>query len=194
MGDTDSGLAIGQKVVTFARGKLGQKVLPRGECFDLADAALTGAGAKSAKDFGTITTTADYVWGDEIDLKDAGPGDILQFRDFVIEITTTVITITKKPGYSDGMRRETSTITIERPHHTAIVESNDGDGKLTILEQNFKLVKKVKRNVIPWKAGTMGPTKKVTPARGGGSTEVTTTIATTVEGTLWVYRPKVKAP
>jgi hypothetical protein len=192
MGGGDDGLALGQKVVTFARGKLGQKVGPRGECFDLADAALGAAGSKSAKDFGKITTTADYVWGDEIDAKDAAPGDILQFRDYVITVTTTVLTITKKPGFTEGSRRETNTATIERPHHTAIVESNDGDGKLTVLEQNFMHVKKVKRSVIPWKAGTVGPTKKLTPIKGGGSSETTTTVVTTVEGTLWVYRPKAK--
>lgn len=192
MGNNDAGLAAGQTIVTYARGKLGQKVLPRGECFDLADAALRQAGMQTAKDFGTITTAADYVWGDEIDAKDAAPGDILQFRDYVITVTTTVLTITKKPGYTDGSRRETNTQTIERPHHTAIVESNDGDGKLTILEQNFMHVKKVKRNGIPWKTYTLGPTKKVSTIKGGGSSETTTTVTASVEGTLWVYRAKAK--
>ena len=192
MGGGDDGLALGQKVVTYARGKLGQKVGPRGECFDLADAALGAAKSKSAKDFGTVTESANYVWGDEIDAKDAAPGDILQFRDYVITITTTVLTITKKPGFTEGSRRETNTATIERPHHTAIVESNNGDGKLTVLEQNFMHVKKVKRSVIPWKGFTVGPTKKLTPIKGGGSSETTTTIATTVEGTMWVYRPEAK--
>ena len=93
MGSGDGGLALGQKIVTFARGKFGQKVGPRGECFDLADAALGAAAAKSAKDFGTVTESADYVWGDEVDPKDAAPGDILQFRDYVVTVTTTVITI-----------------------------------------------------------------------------------------------------
>src|SRR6266850_7983960 len=192
MGGGDDGLALGQKIVTFARGKLGQKVGPRGECFDLADAALGAATAKSAKDFGTITETADYVWGDGIDPKDAAPGDILQFRDHVITVTTTVLTITKTPGFTEGSRRETNTQTITRPHHTAIVESNDGDGKLTVLEQNFAHVKKVKRNVIPWFCIAAGTTEKLTPTKGGGSSETTTTVASTVEGTLWVYRPKAK--
>ena len=115
--------------------------------------------------------------GDEIDPKDAAPGDILQFRDYVINVATTVVTITKRSG-STETRRETNTQTITRPHHTAIVESNDGDGKLTILEQNFMHVKKVKRNVMPWKGFTVGPTKKLTPIKGGGSTETTTTVAT----------------
>ena len=192
MGNGDSGLAVGQRVVTYARGKLGQKVLPRGECFDLADAALQNAGVQTAKDFGKITKTADYVWGDEIDAKDAAPGDILQMRKFVVIATTTILTITKTPGYTDGMRRDTSSEKIRRPHHTAIVESNDGDGKLTILEQNFNLVKKVKRNVIPWKTFTVGPSKKITALKGGGSSETTTTVTYSVGGTLWVYRPKAK--
>lgn len=192
MGGDDAGLALGQKIVTWARGKLGQKVPPRGECFDLADVALTKSGAKTAKDFGTITTTADYVWGGTIDPKDAAPGDVLQFKDYVVTVTTTVLTITKSPGFTDGSRRETNTQTISRPHHTAIVESNDGNGKLTILEQNFANVKKVKRNVIPWKDISASPVKKVSPIKGGGSNEVTTTVSMTVEGTLWVYRPEAK--
>ena len=192
MGGDDSGLALGQKIVTWARGKLGQKVPPRGECFDLADVALTKSGAQTAKDFGTVTTTADYVWGDAIDAKDAAAGDVLQFKDFVVTVTTTVLTITRTPGFSEGMKRQTNTQTISRPHHTAIVESNNGNGKLTILEQNFAHVKKVKRNLIPWKDISASPVKTVSPIRGGGSSEVTTTVSMTVEGTLWVYRPKAK--
>ena len=64
--------------------------------------------------------------------------------------------------------------------------------RLHILEQNFAHVKKVKRNVMPWKAITVGPTKKLAPIKGGGSSETTTTVSSTVEGTLWVYRPKAK--
>ena len=45
------------------------------------------------EDFGAVTTTADYVWGDTIDAKDAAPGDILQFKDFVVTVTTTIVTI-----------------------------------------------------------------------------------------------------
>ena len=42
---------LGDQVVAFARGKIGQCV-GNGECFDLADQALRSAGAKSAADFG----------------------------------------------------------------------------------------------------------------------------------------------
>lgn len=188
----DDKLSLGQKVVHWARGKMGQKVAPRGECYDLANAALGHSGALSASHYGKITSDADYVWGSEIDPKDAQPGDVLQFRDFENTTETTTVVLTNKPGYSQGSSRETNETTATRPHHTAIVESNDGKGKLTILEQNFQNVKKVRRSVIYWKSFSEAPKKKFGKAHGGGTTETTTTVTHTVSGTLWVYRPQEK--
>jgi hypothetical protein len=113
---------LGDQVVAFAREKLGQSV-GNGECFDLADQALRSAGAKSAADFGTVTPNADYVWGTAVSLADVQPGDIIQFRNYRYD--RTIATDTR-----------TDTDFQERPHHTAIVERVDGQGAITVLEQN----------------------------------------------------------
>jgi hypothetical protein len=198
MGDSDSSLSLGQTVVTWARGKLDQQVPPNGECYDLADAALAEANAKSARNYGKITPHANYVWGKLIAPKDALPGDILQLRDYrVVEYKKTLI-VTKRPGAGTTTEEQTSTSSSERPHHTAIVESSDGVGQFTILEQNYQPpgatepTKYVMRNVIAWKSYALPPEKKLTIGRGGASIETTTTVSYKVKGTMWVYRPQVK--
>jgi hypothetical protein len=113
---------LGDQVVAFARGKIGQCV-GNGECFDLADQALRSAGAKSAADFGKVTPNADYVWGTAVSLSDIHPGDIIQFKNYRYDRTTATDT-------------STDTDFQERPHHTAIVERVDGQGALIVLEQN----------------------------------------------------------
>jgi hypothetical protein len=75
---------LNQKVLIWTRGRMGQQV-GRGECWDLADQALSKSGANSST---TTGADDDYVWGDEIGIGDVIPGDILQFRDY--EVTTTV--------------------------------------------------------------------------------------------------------
>jgi len=114
--------ALGDQVVAFARDKLGQSV-GNGECFDLADQALRSAGAKSAADFGTVTPNADYVWGTAVSLSDVRQGDIIQFKNYRYDRTIETDT-------------RTDTDFQERPHHTAIVERLDGQGAITVLEQN----------------------------------------------------------
>jgi len=98
---------ISSKVVTWAHGKLGQQV-GRGECWDLIDRALRAAGARSS------TTTGrddDYVWGRLIRLEEVSPGDILQFRNFVI--TTKSDRVIKFP---DGRIRREMVETVARRH------------------------------------------------------------------------------
>jgi hypothetical protein len=120
---TGSGASnLGDRVVSFARDKIAQKV-GRGECFDLVDQALRNAGAKSAADFGNVTPNADYVWGTAVGLSDAQRGDIIQFRNYRYDRTIDTTT-------------GTDTDFQERPHHTAIVERIDGEGAITVLEQN----------------------------------------------------------
>src|SRR5262245_11505211 len=121
--------SLGDKVKTFADGKKGQMV-GDGECFTLADQALKDAGAKSAADYGEVTADADYAWGKETSKALVQTGDILQFRNYKFEITTT--TKTKKtykghPKYKDQTTEgeDTETQSQERPHHTAIVSSKD---------------------------------------------------------------------
>jgi hypothetical protein len=68
-------LTTNQKVVVWARGKLGHKI-GRGECWDLGEAALKQAGASTSSDLGPLGADTDYVWGDPIDLSKVEPGDI----------------------------------------------------------------------------------------------------------------------
>ncbi len=117
-----AGAALGDAVVSFARGKIGDSV-GKGECFDLVDQALRNAGAKTASDFGKVTHDADYIWGKAVSLSEVQPGDIIQFRNYQYDRT-----IETDSGTSTDMQN--------RPHHTAIVETVDGDGALTVLEQN----------------------------------------------------------
>ncbi len=67
-------MTINAQVLQYCARNLGTGV-GRGECYDLADLALRGAGAKSAPDFGTITDEADYVWGTETTLMRAQQAD-----------------------------------------------------------------------------------------------------------------------
>src|SRR5689334_22673404 len=53
---------IGLRILGYARRQQGSRV-GGGECFALADRALTSARARSAADFGTVERDADYVWG-----------------------------------------------------------------------------------------------------------------------------------
>jgi hypothetical protein len=158
------------KIVQFAQSRVGQKV-GDGECFALADEALRGAGASSAADFGHVAPDADYKWSSQqVSPSDAKPGDIIQFRNFKI---------TTKTVGSDGSGGDSWE---ERPHHTAVVVSNDGSGNLTILEQNVSI------------GGTPGQAEKSVRqnqiATASGSRRVgTDTVTVTISGRMVVYRP-----
>ena len=171
-----------QQVVNWARAQKGKQVR-KGECWDLADAALRQAGAKSSADLGPMDEDANYVWGDEIkDLKDVQPGDVLQFRDFTI--TTTVETETRYPDGSSATASEEKSF--DRPHHTAIVSEVGSSGVLKILEQNVDPGgRKVQLNTLHSK--DVAATSKES-VKGNAKVIVTTTV--TVSGTIWAYRPK----
>ena len=126
------GLSTGQKIVTYAAGERG-KTVGGGECWELANAAPGKSGGQSSADLGPMGDDADYVWGDPVaNLKDVLPGDILQFRDYVITVTT-------EASWSDGAEwSDTQVKDVSRPHHTAIVSANQGNGVLTIYEQNVE--------------------------------------------------------
>lgn len=183
-----SGLTINQRVINWARGRMGQQV-GRGECWDLADQALRNAGAHSSN---TTDAGADYVWGAAVRVTDATPGDVLQFRDFSVFTTTTVST-----KFADGAEEiETTEETLERPHHTALVDSNPGNGWISILEQNVppngRRVQRLRlatrsMNIPPTsvhKTVKRSDTNKMAPAT------ITTTVSIEVSGTLWAYRPE----
>ena len=58
-------LTINQKIVLWAKGKLGKKV-GRGECWDLAEQALKQAGAQTSNDLGPVGDDTDYIWGEKV--------------------------------------------------------------------------------------------------------------------------------
>jgi hypothetical protein len=159
--------SVSLQVVGYARQQHGKRV-GDGQCFALADRALSSAGARSAADYGTVAPDADYTWGTSIGLADLQPGDIIQFRDYRYdrEITTE---------NADGSSRTDDDFQ-ERPHHTAIVESVPSVGEVVVLEQNAPDGSAVRRSHLFFTAGT---TK---------SGRTTTTIQ--VKGTSWFYRPQ----
>jgi hypothetical protein len=155
---------MSQKIVEFARARLGKKV-GDGECTSLAIAALKSVGAKTTYDYGISGLDKDYKWGRLLkDPADAQPGDIIQFRDVV----TVTKTVTKTAGGTT-----TRTMTRNYPHHTAIVEKNLGKGKLQLLEQN---------------AGEAGATEE----EKRKVQENPFNLAGKTGGKVWVYRPVTK--
>src|SRR6476659_9409471 len=78
-GGTSAGVA--DRIVGFAKRQRGNRV-GNGECFTFADRALSGSGARSAGDFGSVTPDADYVWGSTVALNELQPGDVIQLRDY----------------------------------------------------------------------------------------------------------------
>ena len=161
--------SVSPQVVGYAQHHRGER-LGNGECFVLADKALSAAGARSASDFGTITDDADYVWGTAIGLGDLQPGDIIQFRDYRYdrEVTTE---------NADGSS-VTHTDYQERPHHTAVVESVLANGEVAVLEQNAPVGSAVHRSHLFFAAGT--------------TTSGHTTTKITLQGTSWFYRPQAR--
>jgi len=187
-------LTLEQKVVVWAQGQLGKQV-GAGECWDLGESALKQAGAQTSNDLGPVAADTDYVWGDQIDMKDVQPGSIIQLRDH--EVTTTTET---EYTFSDGTSVDDSKDSVaKRGHHTAIANGKlEADGSLKTLEQHVKpLGEKVQnkklftRDVPP--VVTKKCEKKLNPTTKKTETvEVTTTVTVTVTGTTWVYRPKAK--
>lgn len=96
---------LAKDVVRFASSMIGKQV-GNGQCWTLAAEALRAAGAEPPR---------GYTFGDEVDLKDIEPGDILQFKTARFE----------EPGYWAVMGT---------PDHTAVVYSL-GD-RTFILHQN----------------------------------------------------------
>jgi CHAP domain len=163
----DAGAAsMADQIIGFARRQQGSRV-GRGECFDLADQALRGAKAKSAADYGKISRNADYTWGTPVPLSSVQPGDMIQFRNYLYK--STVVTKTDKETTTDE-------VDVDRPHHTAIVESVGDNGAVTVLEQNAPDGSPVTRTVLYFKDSTTTSGKK------------TTTIK--VQGKFWFFRPE----
>lgn len=159
-----TGANLNAQVLSFAEGKSGERV-GDGECFALADQALKKAGAKSASDFvATITADADYKWGSQVSLSDAKPGDIVQFRDYKF---------TRREEKEDGAWSE---VDQKRPHHTAIIASVDGNGLLTVIEQNAPKKSAVRKIQLGFSNTSFSKDK--------------ITVTLSISGTVWFYRPQ----
>ena len=167
-GDAKGGGSVADQVVGYARRRRGSRV-GNGQCFTLVDQALRGASARSAADYGTVTPDADYTWGTSVTLSDLQPGDVIQFRDYVYDRTVVTRDSSGTTTTEDGG---------DRPHHTAIVESVDGGGAVTVLEQNAPDGTAVSRNRLYFTGGTTT------------SGNTTTTIA--VRGTFSFFRPQAR--
>jgi plastocyanin len=164
----------GPRVLAFAQSRFGGRV-GSGECFDLADQALRAAGDKSAADFGTVTPTADYVWGTAQQIGQIRPGDIVQFSRYTMRVHTETTSTDGSSSFED--------LEQSRPHHTAIVETVDANGEVTVLEQNVEGNRTVLRNTLRFTAGSSST------VTFRGTVATTTTVTVTVSGRLWYYRP-----
>ena len=181
---------LNAKALQWASAQVGKQI-GAGECWDLANKALIQAGAGTSSNFGPMGDDADYVWGDEVALKDALPGDILQYRDYEMTTTTTTdVTFSDDSGWVDS-----PTVTVGHPHHTSILSKNPGTGAITVLEQNYMGNKEaVRSSTIRWKGNsTSTTTRKQMKRQDNGKLEsalVVVTVDVTVTGTLKAYRPK----
>jgi hypothetical protein len=203
MGDESS---INKAVLHYANAHRG-KLLGRGECWDLPEKAL--ADTKKAQTSTDIMVgvnlnddSVDYVWGDEIQVKDMLAGDIIQFRDWNVVVKTET---TYPDGTSYSIER-----TLKRPHHSAIaLTSPDKDGVFKVLEQWHK--HRVQEGTIhtrdtvsesdgieDFKHNKIPPGKDFDKIRqhlkktGATKFHRTITITTPAAGKYWVYRPKAK--
>jgi len=168
-------MSLNTQIISYARGKLGHKV-GKGECWDLAELALREAGAMTSRDLGEVSSDVDYIWGTAV--SNAMPGDILQFRDFTIEIVETTVTV-KTIKKSQVTTTSTNTNTITLPHHTAIIETMEENGKVVVLNQNSGGKRIVIRDTI-YLAGT-----NYKESEGK-------TVSVSVSGRVWIYRPMAK--
>jgi hypothetical protein len=101
---------LSETVAAYAEAHMGTKV-GRGECWDLAQAALNTAGAR---------WDGRYVFGDLVKVDAAQRGDIVQFDGVLVEHRTET-----------SMARETL------GPHTAIVLDVFAPGRFLLAHQNF---------------------------------------------------------
>src|SRR5262249_37893310 len=113
-----SSATTADRILGYARRQRGDRV-GDGQCYTFADRALGLADARSARDYGDITPDADYVWGTLVTLGVLQPGDVIQFRNYSYEREIVIERSDETVTRQDAQ---------DRPHHTAIVQSVDGNG------------------------------------------------------------------
>ena len=188
-------LSTNQKVVVWARGKLGQKI-GHGKCWDLGENALKQAGASTSNDLGPVGDDTNYVWGEAIsDLGQIEPGDILQIRDHLVTTETTTEYL-----FQDGSKIEEKVErTAQRGHHTAIVNGKlDANGGVKTLEQHVKPRGDVVQDMYLYTRDVPAVTTKTIGQYKHPRTKqlervsITKTVTISVTGTIWPYHPKAK--
>ncbi len=107
---------INQQIIHYVDGVIGKQV-NRGECWDLADEALTKSGAK----FDKSTEKTLYIFGEEYNpgRENILPGDIVQFEKVTVK-------------YQEGNRIMTESYA----HHTAIVYEVLNNREIRLAHQN----------------------------------------------------------
>jgi hypothetical protein len=188
-------LTTNQKVVVWARGKLGHKI-GHGECWDLGEQALKQAGAQTSNDLGPVDADSDYIWGDPVsDVGKVEPGDILQIRDHLVTTETKIEYV-----FKDGSTVvETNERTAKRGHHTAIVNGKvDANGGVKTLEQHVKPLGDIVQNMYLYTRDVPSVESKSVGRHKHPRTKqlervnIKKTVTITVTGTIWPYRPKKK--
>ena len=193
MGNGKDALTVNQTILTWAQGKLGKKI-GRGKCWDLGEAALKNAGAKTSRDLGPVDEDSDYIWGDTIDIKDVQPGDIMQIRDHLV-VTKTVTEYTFGDGNSIKVTGEREAV---RGHHTAIAATlPDANGVISTYEQHVNgrdVVQTLRLNTRSLNTvTTKGQEKYKNPGtKKMEQADFVRTVKVTVTGTIQAYRPKPK--
>jgi hypothetical protein len=132
---------LNRKVIEYAQARMGKQV-GNGECWTLADLALSFAGARRPGRDGL----ALYAFGRKLSSKTKLlPGDVLQFEkaEFYHQ---------DKSGWSSQ----------SMPHHTAIVYKVSGT-KVTLLNQNVGGDKTVKTTIINLAERTKGTITRFRP-------------------------------
>jgi len=201
---TDADLA--KKVGEAAADRVRQPVL--GEtCFDLPDRLLRKFGGLSADDFETVTGSKeqDYKWGNPVDgTADIQIGDIVQFRNHKVTITTTVTTTTTTRTVRHGHTvEETAPYTKTNskfqnrgPQHSAVVIGKNDDGTIEIAEQHIidHNTGKLSKDVLKARLhlGDSEKKSKETKKLKNGSQEIETIVKVEVSGQAWFYHPKAK--
>ena len=124
--------SVNAKVHAFCQNKVGQPVGKTKTCWDLPQAALEAAGAKTSYDYQEITgkSDQDYIWGKPINILKIQKGDILQFRNHLIKFNYETSGKMIFPDGSSVPYTYTYTRSQTRPHHSAVVSSNNGKGMM----------------------------------------------------------------
>lgn len=109
--DCNETFPLNQQIIEFVNSKMNKKV-GKGECWDLANEALTLVQAK---------WDGNLKFGRKLDYKKECiyPGDIIQFEKVKVKYTENKIT------YQEAM-----------PHHTAIIYEVKGSGDYVLAHQN----------------------------------------------------------